>query len=632
MKLANTLMFGLVLLTVTHVTTAQSLSIQSVPLRLPRATALNTYSPLLSFDYAGLQSGQTYTLKVWLLTPGIWVHASTQWNERRFTIDNQNGLNAAGRISLAANMDVYDYSQFDWVLRLYNNVGQEVAFTERYVDATNNRAPTLAPIGNRPGIVGQKLEFLVTASDPEGTPISFSVGNLPAGAQFDASARIFTWTPVIAGKYGNIVFSATDSGEGPLADSEIIEIDVGAAPAIVSQPQDAFVAVGNSATLSVQATSSTAINYRWQFNGTDLPGATSAALQLSNVSTNQAGFYRVVVANSLDLQVSNDALLTVVVPRTARESADLALEHLRRVMDQYHNRIPVYDDISSPGNRFHARGLIPDQTVNVTMNGSWTVNPYSGATCIRCSFTPAGNNFGGGYFLNGILLGPNAPSPLIPNAPAPYFGEAFIAGTNIAVTEPTGINLQGATALTFWAKGEKGGEAVEFFVGGVGRDPATGMPTQPYPDSAARVPAAGTTFLLTTSWQKITIPLGSANLTNIMGGFGWVASAANNPNGVVFYLDDIEFQLSPARLEQKLNEPRFLRSFTTRPVQPNVTDGNADDDLDLVLRNNAFLYDEALALLAFLADGSTDSIRRAKLIGDALVYASKHDRTYTDGR
>ena len=39
-----------------------------------------------------------------------------------------------------------------------------------------------------------------------------------------------------------------------------------------------------------------------------------------------------------------------------------------------------------------------------------------------------------------------------------------------------------------------------------------------------------------------------------------------------------------------------------------------------------------MAVLAFLADGSSDSLRRAKLIGNAFVQAATHDRTYVDGR
>jgi hypothetical protein len=58
--------------------------------------------------------------------------------------------------------------------------------------------------------------------------------------------------------------------------------------------------------------------------------------------------------------------------------------------------------------------------------------------------------------------------------------------------------------------------------------------------------------------------------------------------------------------------------------------------MDFVLRNLAFSYDNALALLAFLADPDPatqqDSLRRARLIGDAFLYAAENDRTYTDGR
>ena len=45
--------------------------------------------------------------------------------------------------------------------------------------------------------------------------------------------------------------------------------------------------------------------------------------------------------------------------------------------------------------------------------------------------------------------------------------------------------------------------------------------------------------------------------------------------------------------------------------------------------SDADIYDNAIALLAFLANGTADSLRRARLIGDAFAYAS---RTYNDDR
>jgi hypothetical protein len=598
---------------------AASLNICEVPPRLPTTTSLGTYSPIVCFNYSGLAAEQ-YTLKVWLLAPGVWHCASSQWCQRQISIDNRQGTNNSGRILFAENMDVYSYGSFDWVLRLYNTNGAQVAFTERYVNGTTNRAPVLISIGNRTVAKNETLTFVVTAFDADGGPVSISATNLPAGAQFNSSTRTFTWTPGSSGRYENILFTATDSDADSLSDAELVRIIVSNAPRIVTHPADTVVSRGANATLRVAAASDIPVQYQWWRNGSLLSGATSATLQFSNVGTNHAGVYSVTVSNALGIRISNDAVLTVTQPRMPRESALLSVEHLRRVMDQFHRSIIVYEDISSPGNHFHARGKIPGQFAPVTVNGSWTNQPRSGATCIRNAFSGTGTNFGGFYFLNGILVG---------SAPLPYFGEAVVPETTVVVSNYTGLNLWGATALTFWARGEKGGEKIEFFLGGVGREP--GRAPNPFPDSTARHPQAGT-ITLSRAWQKFTINVSGLNLTNVMGGFGWMATGSDNPAGATFYLDDIQYELSPARLQQRLNEPRFLRSFTTRATQPSLTDGNLDNDLDFVLRNTAFLYDNALALQAFLAEGSPDSVRRAKLIGDAMVYASYRDRTYTDGR
>ena len=281
-------------------------------------------------------------------------------------------------------------------------------------------------------------------------------------------------------------------------------------------------------------------------------------------------------------------------------------------MDQFHSTFPVYQDVSSAGNHFHAYAKIPDQNAPVGINGSWTENPHSGATAIRGEFT-ASAPFGGFYFQNGILSS---------TAPVPNFGDVPNAG----------VNLNGATSLIFWARGEKGGEQIEFFVAGVGRDATTGAPTNPFPDSSPRRPGVGTLSTLSTSWQRFRIDVSGMDLSYVLGGFGWVVNKTANPNGAVFFLDDIEFELSPSRAAQRLNEPRFVVSFTTLPRQSNPFDTDTLDDIDFVLRNTAFTYDNALVILAFLAEGSDDSVRRARLIGDAFVYATKHDRFFNDNR
>jgi len=79
-------------------------------------------------------------------------------------------------------------------------------------------------------------------------------------------------------------------------------------PVITTQPLGQSIAPGDSVTLSVSSTG-TGLSYQWQFNGTNLPGATSQTLSLSNLAATNAGAYRVVVSStsggSVTSQIAN---------------------------------------------------------------------------------------------------------------------------------------------------------------------------------------------------------------------------------------------------------------------------------------------------------------------------------------
>lgn len=603
---------------------SQTISIVDIPAKLPNGITFGTYSPPLGISYGGLQAGQTYTLVGWLLAPGVWDCASTEWCDNSFLVDNTQGTNSSGIMWFATNMDVYNYSQFDWVFRLYDANGDQAAWTEQYIDATTNQPPVLAPIGNRSSGIGQTIGILLSSTDPDGDTVQYGATNLPAGATFDTNAGQFIWTPTNTGTFGPVVFWAQDNGDGTLQDGELVTFTILATPYITVQPTSQVVAQGSTVNFNVTAQSSTSLYYQWQFNGTNLSGATASTLAVNNVTTNNSGDYTVVVSNVVGACTSQPAVLTINLPSTPVVSASLSLAELRNLMDEYHLSFQVYTDIGVGGNHFEGIGQLPDETSAVGIFGSSTNHPHSGATCVQCTFTNlTGLNDGGFYFMTGILYN---------GVPLPYFGESALTNTPLIITNSTGYDLSGSTGLTFWARGETGRERIEFFVGGVGRDPSTGMATSPFPDSMARSPALGTIFMLTTNWQQFTIDLTAQNLTNIMGGFGWFASATQNPNGATFYLDDIEYELSPTAQANRLNLPRFIRSYRTLPVQPNFFNSTPDVDFDLVLRAVAYTYDNAVATLAFLADGSPDSLRRAKLVGDAFVQAAMHDRTYVDGR
>lgn len=78
---------------------------------------------------------------------------------------------------------------------------QLIIFQARYsyklppLPSNANKAPVLDPIGNKTVIAGQLLQFTLSASDYEGDPLTYSAGNLPAGATFDGTTGQFSWTP-----------------------------------------------------------------------------------------------------------------------------------------------------------------------------------------------------------------------------------------------------------------------------------------------------------------------------------------------------------------------------------------------------------------------------------------------------
>ena len=98
-------------------------------------------------------------------------------------------------------------------------------------------------------------------------------------------------------------------------------------------------------------------------------------------------------------------------------------------------------------------------------------------------------------------------------------------------SRPGGFNLNGARRLVFKARGEKGGEVVEEFkVGGIAGD---------YADSGS---ASNGPITLSKQWKEYEIDLKGQELSSISGGFCWTMSRERNPDGAVFYLDDIRFE------------------------------------------------------------------------------------------
>ncbi|HZV36079.1 MAG TPA: immunoglobulin domain-containing protein, partial [Verrucomicrobiae bacterium] len=96
--------------------------------------------------------------------------------------------------------------------------------------------------------------------------------------------------------------------------SVVAVLTVGFPPAIVQQPTNQSAQWGADAGFSVVANGTTPLNYQWTFNGTNLAGATSSILLLTNLQPAQAGSYAVTITNAYGSVVSSNATLTLTQP------------------------------------------------------------------------------------------------------------------------------------------------------------------------------------------------------------------------------------------------------------------------------------------------------------------------------
>jgi hypothetical protein len=276
------------------------------------------------------------------------------------------------------------------------------------------------------------------------------------------------------------------------------------------------------------------------------------------------------------------------------------LDYITREYDKYQTTVAVYLNSDDSGNVFAARGKFnsPGGEASIpTMEEAYPDDALgsSGINCIHARFLANGNNWGGWYMMNGYLDGTMV-------SPAVNWGDRSNAG----------LDLSGANALTFYARGAVGGERVEFFCCGVGWPSDTSSVSMPFKDSLPKISLGFVT--LGATWKQYSIPLAGKDLHYVLGGFGWVSSSIQTGgHNIDFYIDQIEFQKShPADLRLPLSY-RTIRS---------------NNDFDTVQRNVAYVYDASVALIAVLANNDKS---HGRLIADSLVYAIQNDRFYSDG-
>lgn len=161
----------------------------------------------------------------------------------------------------------------------------------------------------------------------------------------------------------------------------------------------------------------------------------------------------------------------------------------------------VYDEKGGPNNHYIPSGWM-GTTKGIKMDDGCAVNPHAGKTCLKVEYTE----------------------------PAEWAGVVWQDPVNDWGDQAGGSNLTGAKKLTFWARGEKGGEVVSFKFGILGSD-------KKYSDTGS---GDLTDVKLTKEWKEYSIDLAGKNLTRIKTGFVWTLAGQGAP--VAFYIDDIQYE------------------------------------------------------------------------------------------
>jgi hypothetical protein len=111
-------------------------------------------------------------------------------------------------------------------------------------------------------------------------------------------------------------------------------------PGLITQPASQVVPAGDTVTFQVEVTGDAPWTYQWQRNGTNLPGATGASLQLTGVSRAQAGDYTLGVTNGRGGLLSHSASLRVLSPQRLEPPQPLA-DRAFRLLFGDHEGVPL---------------------------------------------------------------------------------------------------------------------------------------------------------------------------------------------------------------------------------------------------------------------------------------------------
>ncbi|HZZ58406.1 MAG TPA: immunoglobulin domain-containing protein [Opitutaceae bacterium] len=234
-------------------------------------------------------------------------------------LDTTNTVSVVGgTLGVQGELDgVGTAAQFDLPLGIAVDASQNLyisdysAFTVR-AGLSGNVANTAPAISTQPlsltVAAGANATFTVAATGVPAPSYQWQLNGAPLSGDTSPTLELMDVGPGDSGDYSVVV----SNSQGSVTSSAAV-LTVGTAPSLVLGPQNQTSVVGGSANFAVQATGLPSVAYQWSFDGAPIAGATGNTLDLSDLTSAEAGSYSVDVSNFVG-SISAAAELTVDLP------------------------------------------------------------------------------------------------------------------------------------------------------------------------------------------------------------------------------------------------------------------------------------------------------------------------------